>query len=318
MDNFYDNAQAVETLDALIQKSVNHSDTSAHSLKPDTFLSSGYCIVRQDNRGYVLARGTTEDMAEATISLQGIISGTLLPPFSKGISTSEKRLKNLRQGITLTGLDSTEFALSVANLRFLHSMFKRFTPEGSLEEAADFLGSYLDVNGKEHPTVSASNRFFTSVRYAQDAEVVAISADVDPHGVLSKVDPQRFVHTEENEVTYHLLTTGENGEWECNDAQPVIFHIGDLVEIQISMLCFPINDKYKVRLILRSIGLINGSLTTNAFMARATSNIHIREVQPKKLKRRVAYGGQISGQKDKKKREMSSEAMRVEQTIPAV
>ncbi|KAJ8517592.1 hypothetical protein ONZ45_g5231 [Pleurotus djamor] len=316
MDKFYDNNQAVKTLDAVIQKETDHADTCVYFMKPDTFISGGYSIVPQGNREYILARGTTsEEMGEATICIQGIISGSVLPPFPKGTSTMENRLKTLRQGITITGLHSTPFQTAVANLRILHAMFKRFTPEGTLEETADFLGSYVDANGDEHLSVTANNRFFTRTQYAQDVGIVPVRADIDPHGLFSKVDPQKFVHTEDNQVTYHLLTTAENGEWEFNDAQPIIFHVGDIVEIQVSMTCFPVNDKYKVKLILQSIGLINGSMTTNAFMARAAANIHVKEVQTTKLKRRQPYGRKTSLKKDKKEGETSSEPMEVERTI---
>lgn len=47
-----------------------------------------------------------------------------------------------------------------------------------------------------------------------------------------------------------------------NDAKPVVFGVGDIVEIQASFVAFPLKDgKYKSALTLRSLTLLDGSFT---------------------------------------------------------
>ncbi|KAJ8481024.1 hypothetical protein ONZ45_g15445 [Pleurotus djamor] len=288
MDEFYDSKKAVEVLEAFISNKGDDAETSAYNLKPETFLPKGYCVEPQSNKSYALARGeTTKDLSEAIISIQGVLCSLVLPPFPKGMSVNEQCLRNLHQGVTLTGLGSPLFQQSMGNLLFIQSMFRRFMPDNQLEEKAEFFGEY-----EGHSTISASNRFFTRQQHAAGLETIPISEDVDPNGVLSKADLKQFVHTEENEVTYHLLNTSETGDTVFSEAKPIIFHVRDIVEICVSVICFPIQNRFKVKLVLRSLALINGQITTNAFMARSASQIHVKEFPSKKLKRRKAYASQ--------------------------
>lgn len=43
---------------------------------------------------------------------------------------------------------------------------------------------------------------------------------------------------------------------------PVIFQSGDIVELQVSMTCIPTKGSFTVKLILRSVMLLNGEFTT--------------------------------------------------------
>lgn len=169
-----------------------------------------------------------------------------------------------RQSVTLTGLGSQSFEHIVENCRRAYSMFSRYTPNARLVPSPEFLGRQR-VGGSddtdEYSTITASNRFFTPSKQAAGLTVVDINSELDPRGILEKVDKTKWLHTEDNAVDYYVLSTGDNGSRHLPTA-PIVFQIGDLVELQASLICIPNKGNFTVKLILRSMILLNSELTT--------------------------------------------------------
>ncbi|KAF9492473.1 hypothetical protein BDN71DRAFT_1396674, partial [Pleurotus eryngii] len=69
-----------------------------------------------------------------------------------------------------------------------------------------------------------------------------------------------YAHMEDNVVHYYVLTDSDNNNRYILTT-PIIFQIGDIVEIQTSMMCIPQKGNFTVKLVLRSIILLDGSLT---------------------------------------------------------
>ncbi|KAG5220796.1 hypothetical protein IMY05_C4516000200 [Salix suchowensis] len=255
----------------------------------------------------------TGDAEEASIAIQGIISGCQLPPFDLKANRPDeiRRLAHVRQSVTITGLGSTSFKSIAANCRHMHTMFGRYTPNALLQSLPEYMGKLRNENGcdDDYPTITASTRFFTPAKQAQGFATVDVNPELDPRGVLGKVDAAKWVHTEDNEVGYYILACSDT-EASYKPTTPVVFQIGDIVELQTSMLSVPTKGKYSVKLILRSIVLLNGHFTTvsacngyrvvelnsiqEAISARTLAAEASRSVPvPRRLKRRNPYDGRI-------------------------
>lgn len=92
-------------------------------------------------------------------------------------------------------------------------MFSRYTPNAKLLPVPEFLGKYSTTNEtavNQHTVITASNRFFTPVKQSAGLEAVDVNPELDPRGILSKVDRTKFVHTEDNSVDYYVLTERDN------------------------------------------------------------------------------------------------------------
>ncbi|KDQ31985.1 hypothetical protein PLEOSDRAFT_1013960, partial [Pleurotus ostreatus PC15] len=195
----------------------------------------------------------TGEAEEVSIAIQGIIASCVLPPFELRSSrpNKAKQLAHARQSITITGLGSKSFDNIVQNCRHMYTMF---IPE--------FISKYRDAgNGGaiESPALTASSCFFTPVKQASGFNVVSINPELDPHGILGKVDATKWVHTEDNKVGYYIQTSHADQNRQVDKAPKL--NIGDIVEIQASMLSLPSKGTYTVKLILRSIVLLDGHLT---------------------------------------------------------
>ncbi|KAF9496245.1 hypothetical protein BDN71DRAFT_1505941 [Pleurotus eryngii] len=216
MDDFYDKAKAVQTLDKLIvEQTAAAASPQMHNLDLET----------------------TENF---------------------DLTDDIKCLTHARQSVTLTGLGSTSFDRTVENGR---CMFSRYTSNAKLLPRPEFLATVF----------------------------LLIDTETDPQGLLVKVDQTRYVHMEDNMVHYYVLTDGDDNN-RYTLTTPIIFQIGDIIEIQTSMMCIPQKGNFTVKLVLRSIIFLNGSLTMEA--TNACTLITLTPTQPPKhLKRRNPYVG---------------------------
>ncbi|KAF4582625.1 hypothetical protein EYR40_002548 [Pleurotus pulmonarius] len=298
MDAFYDKSKAVQTLDKIIaERTAAAASPQMYILDSESTETFGLSICRGD--GDAVSRLTqrneeTGETEEATIAIQGIVSSINLPPFDARSHRGDDVKRLAHASVTLTGLGSPCFDRMVENSRRAYSMFSRYTPNAKLLPRPEFLAKYsAETNGgiDQHVTIAASNRFFTPIKQAGALEAVDINVEIDPRGLLAKVDRTRYVHTEDNTVDYYVLTEGDNIE-RYTPTTPIIFQIGDIVEIQTSMTCIPQKGSFTVKLLLRSIILLDGSLTMEAMNARTLVAPTPAQL-PKRLKRRNPYAGSV-------------------------
>lgn len=142
-------------------------------------------------------------------------------------------------------------------------MFSRYTPNAKLLPSPEFLGKYEADFGNgidPHGTITASNRFFTPAKQAAGLSTVAVNDEIDPRGALARVDQTKWIHTEDNSVDYYVAGNTDGGN-RYLPTTPIIFQTGDIVELQASMTCIPKKGSFTVKLILRSIMLLNGEFT---------------------------------------------------------
>ncbi|KAF9464695.1 hypothetical protein BDZ94DRAFT_1161583, partial [Collybia nuda] len=110
---------------------------------------------------------------------------------------------------------------------------------------------------------------------------------VDPQNTLQYAAMgSAFVHTTENEVEYFVLNIGNGGSKQFKPMDPALFHIGDIVEAQISFFIVPFKSNYHFKMIhiLQAITLLD------AKFQKVSQRINILcSPKPTTLKRKVSY-----------------------------
>ncbi|KAL4255724.1 hypothetical protein AB1N83_012392 [Pleurotus pulmonarius] len=296
MDSFYNKETAAKVLDDVIAaRTRSSSSPQMYSMDMEAVAKFGLSIGKEmDGVASKLIQQNehTGETEEATVALQGIISAVRVPPFEiKNRRSDEgKRLPHIRQSLTITGLGSNAFKQIVTNFRHTYSMFSRYTPNAKLISVPEFIGKdeRLSDDTSKNTTITASNRFFTPVKQAEGFRIVDIGGEIDPRGILENVDKKKWVHTEDNEVAYYVLGTGDD-EGSYKPTTSIIFQVGDIVELQVSLICIPTKGDYTVKVVLRSVVLLNGELTTEATTARTLAIDLPPTVPPRRLKRRNPY-----------------------------
>ncbi|KAJ7015747.1 hypothetical protein C8F04DRAFT_1171806 [Mycena alexandri] len=87
-------------------------------------------------------------------------------------------------------------------------------------------------------TLKASSRFFTSLEDEPDAVNIKLSAGVDPLHKLDRFIGDELVHTSANVVRYRKRTSSGEEANTLEIAYPGTFRIGDIVEIDASIIAF--------------------------------------------------------------------------------
>ncbi|KAJ7038553.1 hypothetical protein C8F04DRAFT_1255831 [Mycena alexandri] len=229
--------------------------------------------------GPVSEAGEVEE--EFAFHMQGIlVKSSLTPgaierlPIDRGINTS--------QGVTLIGLGSPLFSEAVGKLHEIHALYCRYFPPNSMSK-------WTDADSTE-TTLKASNRFFTSVEDEPDAVSINFSTGVDPLHKLDRFIGDELVHTSANVVRYRKRIN--NGE-EANTlevAYPGTFRIGDVVEIDASVIAFKTSNRQneiKMHCNLNGLTLLDATFSKameegkrNAVVAPAPAKATLRRKNP--------------------------------------
>jgi hypothetical protein len=127
-----------------------------------------------------------------------------------------------------------------------------------------------------------SNRYFTPRKDIAEGGELVLSADIDPYGYLAKAAGTALCYTEENAVLYFERQGSNDDNYRFSDSyhdseenyqshtfwhrytpvKPVIFGVGDIVEVQASFMTVPLKQgKCKSMMVLRGITLIDGTFT---------------------------------------------------------
>jgi hypothetical protein len=137
------------------------------------------------------------------VSIIFILSPTLY--LTNTISTKDTdRHRFLSQRVRITGLGTSNFQACVDNMLWIHEMFARHMPEGSLEA--------FSVPNMEHfPCMDFSTRYFTSRREDPMGEVVPFQKHVDPQSMLQSMSIGDLFHGQDNKVLYYTLLKANTG-----------------------------------------------------------------------------------------------------------
>ncbi|KAJ7692800.1 hypothetical protein B0H16DRAFT_1279619, partial [Mycena metata] len=170
---------------------------------------------------------------ELSFHMQGIlVKSSLTPgdierlPVNKAINTS--------QGLTIIGLGSLRFGEAVGKLNDVHALYSRYFPPNSMSK-------WSDTDGAE-TVLKASNRFFTAIVDDPDAVHIKFSTGVDPLRKLERFVGDQLVHTSANVVRYPIRSCHHRA-YTVEVAYPGSFRIGDVVEIDVSVIAFKTSSR---------------------------------------------------------------------------
>ncbi|KAJ3510211.1 hypothetical protein NMY22_g16038 [Coprinellus aureogranulatus] len=244
-------------------------DQSAHALN---IIENGHTSAKRMSVSAQAISDPHESMSaenieytEAVWHIQGVLSSVELPPFVVRGKLKDK-VKFLRQGIRLSGLNTASFELAVQKIQDIMAIWCRsvskILPATFLGE--DEQGNYLDL----------SNRYFSSTRDGRGGPAKRFTDEVDPTGVLSIHGNDQYYHGEENTVLYlQRCSSAQAGRKRLTPVPPVTFKKGDIVEVQVTFMLIPAKlNAWRMVPTLRCITLLDGQFA----QACVRESLHFR------------------------------------------
>ncbi|THU92643.1 hypothetical protein K435DRAFT_671786, partial [Dendrothele bispora CBS 962.96] len=163
----------------------------------------------------------------------------------------------LRQHVGITGLGLAYMTHAVENL---HQIFASFQRTLNQEELTPWTSdnSYQPFEG-----VTANCRYFTAGTNASTRQSIPFQKDIDPEGVLRQMLQDGIVHKEENAVLYMKASkSSPNLKWRYSNISPSSFSIGDIVEIQFTVMNIRQKEgNYKMITVLKSLTVLDDSIS---------------------------------------------------------
>ncbi|KAF5348943.1 hypothetical protein D9758_014225 [Tetrapyrgos nigripes] len=291
MDSFYDFQRAKHLLDAA------QADRNQMFLKQSRSLivdRNGDLEIRHYSNPHSYRVTNREDhehpnspLEETIFRLQGVVYERELPPMTASSRVyARKQAPYLRQHIGIVGLGLPYMSTAVDQLYQIISKFQRPLNGQTLNPwTAD--SSF----GPGHISITANCRYFTVGSGASTKQSLPFQDGVDPDGILQSLVTSTMVHTEDNSVLY--MKASKSGlKWRYTDIPPADISIGDVVEIQFTIMTIRQRDSsYKMIMILRSVALLDDSVSTAASVARNRA-FSLRKDPPitqRNLLKRVKY-----------------------------
>ncbi|KAF9457877.1 hypothetical protein BDZ94DRAFT_1174700, partial [Collybia nuda] len=193
--------------------------------------------------------GDSREAKEMVFVIHGILQDKSLPPLNMKPKTVPSRYRFLKQGVTITGLDTPTFSDSIKSATEIYGLFDWNFAEGRME-----LWSCVNRTPNECDSIHASNRY---LMLKMEATHQPFKKLVDPKGILKAMAKESYVHTEDNDVLYTKCKTQAEGKFFYKEIGPQAFQIGDIVEIQVLFVVVPLKDeKVKMIMVLQSITLL--------------------------------------------------------------
>ncbi|KAJ7432324.1 hypothetical protein B0H11DRAFT_1931643 [Mycena galericulata] len=298
---FYDDEAAKLALDQEIKDSVsvlrNANDVAMQHLS-ELKMEDLMIQITGENRkiwrvGPVTPDGKVED--ELVFRMQGILSKRNLVPGDIQRFPSSK-VANLSQQASIVGAGSELFEAGFRNLKQFHGLFSRHFPSTTVAQWP------IEGDGG-YPTMNASNRYMTTTQDDPTAMHVPFGPGVDPLGRLQKYVGAEMVHTADNEISYYKKAVDPvTGKSVYDKAFPANFRIGDVVEMQVSVIGFQGKDKniMKLHCHLRALTLLESKFSKAAEDAQESTIKHSVPVVVN-LRRKVGHDEQdIEGTASKK------------------
>lgn len=185
-----------------------------------------------------------------------------------------------KQGLTISGFGFEHFDSCIDSLSRTHTAALSMLPEGM--QVSDWLPT--EYGG--YTALTFSNRLFSRACHAKGVDLVPFNSDVDPKGIMRDITLNKqsdLVHSDDNTVHYYKKvgrTTGTTTRYmhlevdihmrshsstysdKFQPVNPRMIHVGDLVEIQFSIVAFP-GTKGKLGIlkpVLRSIAVLDSSI----------------------------------------------------------
>jgi hypothetical protein len=144
----------------------------------------------------------TKEIEEVVLRIQGIITHKELPPIQREKYRKRKahETKFMRQGVQITGVNSSSFAQSIQTITKLFSLMSRGFQE-------DDMHPWKPNMFMTYPSINISNRYFYDSRDCQVQASIPLGDSIDPdHYLAGLALASGVIHTVDNQVEYFKLT----------------------------------------------------------------------------------------------------------------
>ncbi|KAF7967771.1 hypothetical protein HWV62_33181 [Athelia sp. TMB] len=168
---------------------------------------------------------------EIVLRVQGILCYQQLPPIKHVQIPSDGNPRFMKQSVRVTGFGNAEFERAVNGAAQLAIFMQKNIEPGSVD-------SWCPDRFQTWSALEFTNRYFVRQNVEGDMIAIEFGRNVDNDGLLTKIAGEEWVHTEENRVSYFNRIVGEDGKPQYLERDPAAFRMGDIVEIQFSMLAF--------------------------------------------------------------------------------
>ncbi|SJL08157.1 uncharacterized protein ARMOST_11520 [Armillaria ostoyae] len=245
----------------------------------------GDVVLQKDDDEHVwclVKKQGDDEMEEMVFACNGVIGDADLPPVIRTLGSMRENTFMMAQSVTVMGLGCQSFEDTILTLQEIRLTAEREFKTGMLEKWN--AGAY-----RGFPVFALSNRYFCTLKDGAHQEEVPFSKDVDPVGILQRLARNDLIHTEENEVQYFKSSVDEDGKRRYQWAQPQLFRVGDIVEVQCSVIIVKgKGTKHRMKLVLRAIALLDCEIALEA--KRKLSKVRTTEEnKTRRLKRKVGY-----------------------------
>ena len=176
----------------------------------------------------------------------------------------------MRQSVRITGLDQPMFAKVIETITGVENMFARHVDKNNINEWAP--STYTS-----HQAIEVHSRYFTFRNDDPRSPSVPLGWHIDPTGKLGAMAGNDLFHSKDNVVLYRTKVSGSTKckrgggqlftafDFPNDRFKPVIpnvIQIGDIVEVQMSILLAPTNNhRFKTTLKLSAIGILETKYT---------------------------------------------------------
>ncbi|PBK63708.1 hypothetical protein ARMSODRAFT_1023898 [Armillaria solidipes] len=138
----------------------------------------------------------TGEGEEMVFTATGALAHMNLPPITRETTGLREKLRFLSQSITITGFSGQSFDNAIKALKEIQRTGEREFHQGQLQE-------WTPSKFQGHDGIEMSNRYFRA-RSKDEQEIgTSLRQDVDPRGVLARLESSNMIYTEENDVKYY-------------------------------------------------------------------------------------------------------------------
>ncbi|KAK0464105.1 hypothetical protein IW261DRAFT_1575314 [Armillaria novae-zelandiae] len=283
MDEFYDVAKAKDTIQTLSEESAKTNKYHlSRIIKEGTQMMNVSLQKDDDDFVWRLVKGVAEESEELVFACTGVICEADLPPVIRSPGVGRDKTFMLSQSVMLTGLGCPAFDEAIATLQEIRLTGEREFKNGMLDK-------WTPSTYRGFPAFTVSNRYFRTAKEGGQYEAITFDKDVDPVGILQRLAKTDVAHTEDNVVQYFKANVDDEGKRRYQRARPQLFRIGDVVEVQCSVIIFKARGaRHRMKLVLRAIAMLDCNMTLDA---KRMSSKHSapEETGPKRLKRKIGF-----------------------------
>ncbi|KIM72994.1 hypothetical protein PILCRDRAFT_81471, partial [Piloderma croceum F 1598] len=199
---------------------------------------------------------------EVVVCIQGIVCDKHLPPVLR-IPRHRNAAKYMHQSVHITGLNDPLFVKALENLAAIprgtcaqnplhNNIFERHVDKNDFDH-------WSPISHATNTAIEFRNQYFTYRHDDPHALSVPLTQNVDPTGQLATLAGPDLFHGEDNVVVYCAKLAGSS---KFKPISPCAIRVGDIIEVQMSLLLTPIkNGRFKMIIVLRGIAILNTSFT---------------------------------------------------------